>query len=307
MKSIYKNIILLLVSILVLPAAVSAEPGTTAANFLKLPQGNRATAMGENFTAFASGPEALYWNPAGLATGLFNEGRLIYNRWIEGTFYGYGGYRHNIKGGGIGAAVTYLDSGSIEKRESGRESNSSYKMRDVSFDIGQAMTIRENYRAGVSLKFIYESIDGESANALAAGLGGQFFKRIEEHYLNIGLAIMNLGTKMGYDSKYPLPAVIRAGAGDELLGGRLRGSLQGDYYITEQSILGGAGIEFRATPMFDLRAGYNFGREAAPFPYGITAGFGVRYAEMYDYLFDYSISSAGNLGFVHRAGVGLQF
>ncbi len=310
MKSVKTNYIkigLLFIAAVALPAAIFATPGTTAANFLKLPQGNRAAAMGSNYTAFAKGPESLYWNPAGIASGVFNEGRLNYNRWIEGTYYGYAGYRHNLRGGGLAASVTYLDSGSITKRESGRESSGSYYMRDISFDIGQAMTITGNFRAGVSLKFIYETIDKESANSLAGGLGAQYSKKIEEHYLNAGLAVMNLGTKMGYGSKYPLPAVIKFGVGDELFDGRLRGSIQGDYYISGRTINGAAGIEFVASPTLKLRGGYNFGQKEVSFPYGLTAGFGLKYTEYYEYLFDYSVSMSGDLGWSHSVGVGIQF
>ncbi|MDA3793110.1 MAG: PorV/PorQ family protein [Elusimicrobia bacterium] len=303
----YSKIVFLLILLMSLHRLLYASPGITAANFLKLPQGIRATAMGSNYTAFAKGPESLYWNPAGLASGTFNEGRLNYNSWIGETYYGYAGYRHRLKGGGLAASVTYLDSGAITKREGGRESVGTYYMRDIAFDIGQAMIISPNFRAGVSLKFIYETIDGNSANALAGGLGAQFFKKIKEHYLNAGMAVMNLGTKMGYSSKYSLPAVIKLGVGDELFDSRLRGSLQGDYYITDQTLHGGAGIEFTATPALKIRGGYDFGREDISFPYGLTAGFGVKYTEYYEYLFDYSISMSGDLGFVHRAGVGIQF
>ena len=56
--------------------------GTTAADFLSIPIGARATAMGGAVTAMIDDPTAMYWNPAGLAhvtgTGMTGE----YAQWL---------------------------------------------------------------------------------------------------------------------------------------------------------------------------------------------------------------------------------
>ncbi len=288
--------------------SVYAGIGTTSANFLKLPQGNRAVAMGNSFVAFAEGPVSMYWNPAGLANGVFNEGRMVYNDWIQGVINGYAAYRHNLKAGGFALAVTYLNSGKMVKRGSGREdSGATYSLENVGIGIGRGVKINNNFNAGVSINFIYESIDGNSINGLAGGLGAQYHKKINEHYLNAGVSIMNLGTQMGYQDKFPLPAVIRLGVGDELLAGRLRGSAEIDYYIVESKVNGGLGIELRATPFLDLRCGYKFGYRDISLPYGLTAGFEIKYVESVEYLFDYSITTIGDLGYINRIGFGIRF
>ncbi|MBI4349012.1 MAG: hypothetical protein HY553_19395 [Elusimicrobia bacterium] len=48
-------------------AALTSRTGAAAAEFLRLGAGGRALGMGEAFTAVAEGPEAAYWNPAGVA------------------------------------------------------------------------------------------------------------------------------------------------------------------------------------------------------------------------------------------------
>jgi len=70
MKSIRKALLLgFLVPIsivLALPTiSLSAGPGTTAANFLKIGIGARATAMGGALTALADDGTALHWNSDG--------------------------------------------------------------------------------------------------------------------------------------------------------------------------------------------------------------------------------------------------
>ena len=48
-------------------AALQNRIGASAAEFLRLGAGGRSLGMGEAFTAVAEGPEAAYWNPAGVA------------------------------------------------------------------------------------------------------------------------------------------------------------------------------------------------------------------------------------------------
>ncbi|MDZ7797853.1 MAG: hypothetical protein U5N56_12850 [Candidatus Marinimicrobia bacterium] len=43
--------------------------GTTAANFLNVPVGGKAAAMGGAYTAVADDPTALFWNPGAISRG----------------------------------------------------------------------------------------------------------------------------------------------------------------------------------------------------------------------------------------------
>ncbi|MFC2062259.1 PorV/PorQ family protein [Elusimicrobiota bacterium] len=303
-----KRILLTGILLLLSETCSFAGAGTTAVNFLKMPQGNRATAMGSSFVAFAEGPTAVYWNPAGLAKGIFNEARLIYNNWFEGIYYGFAAYRHNLKSGGLGAGITYLNSGTITRRENGRDiSGSSYDLKNIAVSAGHGLKVSEYVNLGIAVKYIMETADGEAMGGISGGVGSQYQRKVEEHIIRAGVSVMNLGGKMGYDDKYPLPAVIRIGIGDELLNGRFRGGAECDYYLQEDNIHGGMGVEFAAAPFLDLRCGYRFGRKDVVFPYGVTAGFGVKYTEVVEYCFDYSIATIGDLGFVHRVGFGVRF
>jgi hypothetical protein len=282
--------------------------GITAVDFLKISQGNRASAMGSSYVAMAQGPTSLYWNPAGLACGVFNEARMIYNRWIEDIYFGYAAYRHNLNTGGFGFSVTYLNSGDIERRTDGRDiSGASYTMSDVAVDVGQGLRLTDNLNCGVSIKFINEIIDEESISGLAAGFGGQFHKKIKEHYIKAGISVMNIGTRMGFNDKYPLPAVVRLGFADSIIQSRLGGSVEIDYFIVEQKLAGGLGIEYSLAPFMDVRAGYIAAGVPASGLGGLTAGIAFRYDEKVEYLFDYTLTSLGDLGLVNRIGTGIRF
>src|SRR6202041_1064947 len=47
--------------------ALQTDVGTAAAEFLQIGAGARSLGMGEAYTAVADGPDAVYWNPAGLS------------------------------------------------------------------------------------------------------------------------------------------------------------------------------------------------------------------------------------------------
>lgn len=283
-----------------------AGAGTTAYNFLKLPQGLRATSMGNSYVALAEGPEAIYWNPAGLAQGAFNEVRTVFNDWFDDVYYGFGAYRHDFKSSGICLAVTYLNSGSITKRSNGKESLGTYKMSDIGIDIGYGFKITDEINTGFSLKYVSETIDSESSVNLLGGAGFQFGKRINEHYVNVGASIMNIGAASGYDEKYPMPTILRFGVSDELLNSRVLATTELDYYFNEKSFSGGIGIEYTVATFLDIRAGYKIGYSDIDLPYGLTLGVGFKYTENLEYLFDYSVSALGELGIVNRIGFGVR-
>ena len=50
------------------PPVAAGTPGTSSAQFLKIPAGARAFALGGAFSAASGDISALYWNPAGAAT-----------------------------------------------------------------------------------------------------------------------------------------------------------------------------------------------------------------------------------------------
>ena len=79
--------VLVSVPLLAPRATAQDKVGTAAAEFLNIPVGPRATAMGGAFGAIADDLSAVYWNPAGLAR--INGGRLAfeYASWLEGLAF----------------------------------------------------------------------------------------------------------------------------------------------------------------------------------------------------------------------------
>ncbi len=62
-----------------------AQAGETGLSFLKLGVGGRALGMGEAYTAVASDPTAMYYNPAALSQTDNSQILLMHKEWIEGV------------------------------------------------------------------------------------------------------------------------------------------------------------------------------------------------------------------------------
>ena len=178
---------------------------------------------------------------------------------------------------------------------------------EAAVDVGQGLRLTDEINAGVSVKFINENIDEETATAVAVGFGGQYHRKLKNHYISAGLSCMNLGTRLGYEEKFPLPAVIRMDAANVFPGQRLAAHTGLDYFVIEERMTAGTGIEFQAAPFLDLRCGYRFGYRDVDSVYGFTAGFGIEYIEEVEYVFDYSFATLGDLGYINRIGFGVRF
>ena len=56
--------------------------GTTAANFLEIGVGSRATSMGDAYVAVANDVSSIYWNPAGLSNVSNSSALFMVQPWL---------------------------------------------------------------------------------------------------------------------------------------------------------------------------------------------------------------------------------
>src|SRR5688572_29976247 len=95
------------------------QGGTSTAQFLRIGQGARAEGMGGAFTAIADDAYAVYWNPAGLAQITRRHVALNHLEFIEKISSQFASLvlPVNRLNGSFGAAVTYVDMGTIDRRD----------------------------------------------------------------------------------------------------------------------------------------------------------------------------------------------
>lgn len=259
-------------------SSVSADVGgTTGAQFLELGIGARSGAMGEANTAWADDVYGLYFNPAGIARMPRQEIGLLYNSLFEDINYSFLGYAYPFSNGGtLGVTFQYVDLGTVERALASGARVGTASAHDFALGFSYARPVSTIVDLGVTAKWIQETLDDRSANAVALDLGLKY--RPPVRGLTLGAAITNLGTNLEfYQRKEKLPLAVRLGAAYRSLGGRW-GLTTDLVHVRDQEWEAKVGGEVWVVPnMLALRAGYNSNNDVGS---GFTTGAGFKYQDI---------------------------
>jgi hypothetical protein len=173
-----------------------SKKGTTAAPFLSISQGARATSMGSAFVAVADDQSALYWNPAGIAT--LNTGVVFdHTSWFADIGYNFLGASVNLGSlGAIGISLTTSSISDIPVTTVAAPDGTGdvYSVSSVAFGIGYALRLTDNFSIGFTPKFVYERIWKMSSSAIAFDIGAKYNTPFPG--IILGMSISNFGQKM---------------------------------------------------------------------------------------------------------------
>jgi opacity protein-like surface antigen len=305
--------------------------GTTAANFLTIPVGPRATGMGGAFTAIANDATTAFWNAGGLSRVPRSELTFAYTEWLVETKFNWLGFVFKLdEDNAFSLFVNQLDYGEENVTVPGQEMGTGEKWRaeDIVFGLSYGRSLTDRFSIGGTVKYISQSIWNENATAFAVDVGLLFFTPLEG--LSLGANISNFGTEMKLEGRdlllpadvdpartgnnsnisstlltdsWPIPLVFAVGlAYDAVNNEDWRFTVATDVRIpSNQSTYFNLGSELVWANVISLRVGYNklLLRESdSPFEegaeVGLTAGVGVQY----DFggffaKFDYSYSDFG--------------
>jgi len=314
------------------------KTGTAAAQFLKIPVGAKAIAMGSTFTSMADDISALYWNPAGSASFERFELGLTRMEWIAGVTYNYFGLvLPTGDAGTFGLFVSQLSSGDIEVTtiDAPKGTGTFYEAADIAVGVTYARDIMEKVSAGVAVKYVSQRIANTSAQSVAFDVG--VLLRTGFHGMKLGLAFQNFGPTLqmsGTDlikpvdldiaseinpvveaslstQSYALPGSYRAsvsmplvGPGGVLESGRSTfiAGIDAIHHLDskEHYSIGG---EYGFSQTLFLRAGYLFNRDQE----GLTAGGGVKLGTGASaFTFDYAYAEFGGFSAIHVFSVGVR-
>lgn len=226
-------------------AALQNRIGASSAEFLRLGVGGRALGMGEAYTALSEGPEAAYWNPAGLA-GL-KRPAASYTRAVlpAGLSLDFGGIAAPMPwlGGSFALAYTRLSQEKLELVDNVNQKRGAFapSSEAISLAYGREFVsrdpiddardyFRDNWMlpraerpfrdeldpwtgrigGGVAVKLVREDLGTRSAEAVAFDAGG-LFRPESMNELILAAALRHAGGRMTFISESaPLPSEAAA-------------------------------------------------------------------------------------------------
>ena len=328
-----------LMAVVMMPAAVFAQKvGSTSMQFLENMPVARATALGDAYSVWASGAEALFWNPAGVATIDHPEISSTFTKWIFDTRQGALGYALPLgNSDAAGVQVQYVDFGEfleasavrpyINKETDPGLTGRTFHPFSYLVGVTYARNLTHRFSTGISVKFAHESLyDGsmvmaqvsqgvnEEVKTWANGVMFDFGIHYNTgfHSVQIGASVQNFGGNVTYAKESsPVPLLFRWGIAADLLGKDALLASSDDYRIglafdlyqpNDYGQQEHVGVEYEYAGVFALRCGYKFNYDYQ----GLTVGGGVRQSIGGVQLsVDYSYGSMGTyLGSVHRISLG---
>ncbi len=290
--------------------------GTTGFNFLRVPYSARAAALANSYTGLSDDVNAVFFNPAGLVQLSKRSFSTTYINYFEGFHGGSAVFSFPIEDHTQIALFTqYLGSGSITRTEVDEYgeymgTRGTFGANNIIFGISGGRYIHEMLNIGLTGKLIREQLDDYSATAVAADIS--LMHQTTNDQLIIGVTLQNIGTQLTYHTSDNYEESIPSGVAigfryfpHENLTGLLdiRKPFDNDFGV-------GAGIEYSIHPTLDLRAGYNAQgsdwQAGGDFDLlsGFSTGIGLHRG---DYVFDYAVSSYGDLGIINQVSLSYLF
>lgn len=228
------------------PAAAAGGAGENAAEFLLLRPGARALGLAEAFGPIAEGPDALYWNPAGLAAlqrPEFSYTRTQYLRLMTHDYYALA-VPTRWAGGNLGFAATIFQEDTLPVVDRTGTNTGAFRPHSEVVALGWARavdaggelsnlrddvttwdmpgtvlpreTFHDPWKAGVAFgmtgKVIYQRYFTTRATAFAADVG-LLWRPFAARGLSLSAVGRNLGSKTTFTNHAnALPAELSLGA-----------------------------------------------------------------------------------------------
>ena len=171
------------------------KAGTTAAKFLSIGVGSKATGMGGAFTSIADDATAMYWNPAGLSFNKTKEVYLNHANWIADISFDYFGFTIPVNNKTtLGFNITSVTMDEMEVTRYGNENTGeTFKAADYAIGSTYAINLTDRFSVGLNAKYIQQTIANSHAKGFALDFGTLF---ITPFGFNLGTSISNFGSKL---------------------------------------------------------------------------------------------------------------
>lgn len=231
--------------------ADAQKVGTTSLQFLKVMPTARATALGDAYSTLATGADAVFWNPAGLAGNEYHEFSSTFTVWIFDSKQAALAYALPLGDvGTLGFQLQYVNFGEIEETRTeylgfvGSGSDLHYNpgytgntFSPLSYAVGLtfARELTDRFSTGLTAKYVSESLwKDATVQVMNPNTGAlETFNTAAHVFLfdfgmlyrtgfrsvDIGVSVQNLGASVKFaEEEYPAPLTFRLGTAFNALG-----------------------------------------------------------------------------------------
>jgi len=198
--------------------------------FLNVTPDARSAAMGDAGVAISSDVNAIYWNPAKLASADKDLGFAIsYTPWLRNlvndmALYNIAGYKKTAKGQAFGFSINYFDQGLFQATTASGTSAGNFNSKEYALTVSHARKLSNTLSLGLNLKYINSNLLGnyqgagtsamQPAQTVAADLSLYWNNTSEKNWnYTYGLMLSNISGKVSYGGldKNFIPTNLRAG------------------------------------------------------------------------------------------------
>ncbi len=289
----------------------------TVFNFLRNDVSPRAAALAGSFVTITEDPNSIFYNPAGMSTLQTPMGSIGFFKHLLDINAGYISFSMPYEDlGYFGAGIVYTNYGTFDETDDLGNNISSFSAGDLALTLGYANTLEDNVHVGANVKFIYSSIAGYKSTGLAGDVG--ILYAIPDTKVTIGASLRNFGTQLKsyMSTKEDLPLDLAVGFSvvprglplllnlnfhklnedQDTFSDRFRAFVIGGEFTLSKVLQ--ARVGFDNEKRKDLKIGTSSGLS------GFSGGIGITVNE---YKVDYSLSSLGPIGNLHRISIGTSF
>lgn len=179
----------------VLAHAQLSKVGTSAAEFLRIPVGARASSMAA-YTANMNDASSMILNPSGL-TSLGNSEVLVeITPWYLDMTHSFFGAAMPTNKGVVGLHVLSLNYGEFEETTAEAQglTGRTFSAYSVSFGVSYARQLLPQFSIGGTAKVVHEQIAKSSASAIAFDIGTVYQTPFDD--IRFGVSVTNFGSKL---------------------------------------------------------------------------------------------------------------
>ena len=332
MKKI-KYITALIIILNMISFAQNANLGTSGAQFLTIPTGPRAAALGGAVVGIIDDPSAIFWNPSGLTNIKSAAAYFTYMRYFEMFDYNAFAASYNLQNLGvisIGLISFLTDKMEITTEFSPQGTGRFFDASDLCLMFSYSRNLTDMFSFGVTAKYINQRIYNVSSSTIAFDIGTRY--KIDFNNLVIAMSFSNFGPDLRFDGEnlnvthdidpnvplnrltparlltddYPLPLTFQVGVAIDLY---KEGFFKSRFAIdavhpNDNNERINFGLETSYYDILFLRGGYKYNYDDEAFSFGV--GFNLPIGEN-TLAIDYSFSLFDILPDVHRIAVSINF